>query len=108
MAETEQHTPGQIHVGVGGSLHDHKGAVLPSGGSAPLTYAASVGYANMVRLAACWNACEAAGIADPEKAVPALVAACQNLLAAYDDVGGPLAVDPAVADARAALTLCKP
>jgi len=105
MAETEQHTPGPIHVGVGGSLHDHKGAVLPSGGSAPLTYAASVGYANMVRLAACWNACE--GLADPERAVPALVTSLRAMLDAYEERPyiGKL---PCADAARAALALCKP
>lgn len=40
---------------------------------------------------------------DMLEAAPELLAACKGLVAVYDRVGGPLAVDPAVATARSAI-----
>ena len=40
-------------------------------------------------------------------ATPVLLAACQALVAVYERVGGPLRVDPAVAEARAAIAQAK-
>ena len=64
--------------------------------------------ANAARFAACVNAC--AGIAEPEKAIPALVEALRTLLAGWEynnSFNGDLD-DEGVAEARAALALVQP